>query len=148
MPETSGLALLRQLNAENLRVPLMFLSAHGDISAAVSAMQLGAVDFMEKPFKPQVFLEAINRLMGIAREQYEHREKDSSTRDNLKKPSARETEVLGHLVDARTSKQTAQILQISPKTVDVHRASIMHKMSVASVGELQRLLGRLHDAKS
>lgn len=147
MPEISGLALLDRLNAENLRMPLMFLSAHADVAAAVSAMQLGALDFMEKPFKPQAFLEAVNRLMAKAREQYEYREKDCAARKNLEKLSAREKEVLERILDGRTSKETAQILQISPKTVDVHRASILHKMTVGSVGELHRLLSRVRVSK-
>ena len=147
MAETSGLALQQQMLAENLQLPLIFLSAHGDVPAAVNAIKLGAFDFMEKPFKPQAFLEAINRLMGIARENYEQKAKESDIRGNLKKLSAREAEVFDCLIEGRTSKEVAQLLHISPKTVDVHRASIMHKMAAASVGELQRMMGLLRRAK-
>jgi len=147
MAETSGLALQQQMLAEDLQLPLIFLSAHGDVPAAVNAIKLGAFDFMEKPFKPQAFLEAINRLMGIARENYEQKAKESDIRGNLKKLSAREAEVFECLIEGRTSKEVAQLLLISPKTVDVHRASIMHKMSAASVGELQRMMGLLRRAK-
>jgi len=147
MAETSGLALQQQMLAENLQLPLIFLSAHGDVPAAVNAIKLGAFDFMEKPFKPQAFLEAINRLMGIARENYEQKVKESDIRGNLKKLSAREAEVFECLIEGRTSKEVAQLLLISPKTVDVHRASIMHKMAAASVGELQRMMGLLRRAK-
>ena len=144
MAETSGLALQRRMLAEGLRLPLIFLSAHGDVPAAVSAIQQGAVDFLEKPFNPQAFLDAINRLMRIARERYEQRTQENDLKESLKKLSAREREVLSCLIEGWTSKDTARILHISPKTVDVHRASIMRKMTVTSVGELQRLIGRLH----
>jgi FixJ family two-component response regulator len=147
MAETSGLALQQRMLAEGLQLPLIFLSAHGDVPAAVSAIRQGAVDFLEKPFKPQAFLDAINRLMRIARERYAQRAQENNFKGSLKKLSAREAEVLGCLIEGRTSKETARILQISPKTVDVHRASIMRKMMMTSVGELQRLIGGLHGPK-
>lgn len=148
MAETSGLALQRRMLEDGLQLPLIFLSAHGDVPAAVTAIQHGAIDFLEKPFKPQAFLDAVNRLMRIARERHEQNAQENDFKESVKKLSARETEVLGRLIEGRTSKETAQILQISPKTVDVHRASIMRKMMVTSIGELQRLIGRLQGPKS
>ena len=82
--------------------------------------------------------------MRIARERYEQRTQENDFKESLQKLSAREREVLSCLIEGWTSKDTARILHISPKTVDVHRASIMRKMTVTSVGELQRLIGRLH----
>lgn len=148
MAETSGLALQRRMLEDGLQLPLIFLSAHGDVPAAVTAIQHGAIDFLEKPFKPQAFLDAVNRLMRIARERHEQKAQENDFKESVKKLSARETEVLGRLIEGRTSKETAQILQISPKTVDVHRASIMRKMMVTSIGELQRLIGRLQGPKT
>lgn len=148
MAETSGLALQRRMLEDGLQLPLIFLSAHGDVPAAVTAIQHGAIDFLEKPFKPQAFLDAVNRLMRIARERHEQNAQENDFKESVKKLSARETEVLGRLIEGRTSKETAQILHISPKTVDVHRASIMRKMMVTSIGELQRLIGRLQGPKS
>ena len=147
MAETSGLALQQRMLEEGLRFPLIFLSAHGDVPAAVRAIQQGAADFLEKPFNPHVFLEAINRLMQIARERYEQGQQETDLKGCLDKLSAREREVLDCLVEGRTSKETALMLDISPKTVDVHRANILHKMNVRSVGELQRLIGRLRGTK-
>lgn len=148
MAETSGLALQRRMLEDGLQLPLIFLSAHGDVPAAVTAIQHGAIDFLEKPFKPQAFLDAVNRLMRIARERHEQKAQENDFKESVKKLSARETEVLGQLIEGRTSKETAQILHISPKTVDVHRASIMRKMLVTSIGELQRLIGRLQGPKT
>ena len=148
MADTSGLALQRRMLEDGLQLPLIFLSAHGDVPAAVTAIQHGAIDFLEKPFKPQAFLDAVNRLMRIARERHEQKAQENDFKESVKKLSARETEVLGQLIEGRTSKETAQILHISPKTVDVHRASIMRKMMVTSIGELQRLIGRLQGPKS
>lgn len=148
MADTSGLALQRRMLEDGLQLPLIFLSAHGDVPAAVTAIQHGAIDFLEKPFKPQAFLDAVNRLMRIARERHEQKAQENDFKESVKKLSARETEVLGQLIEGRTSKETAQILHISPKTVDVHRASIMRKMLVTSIGELQRLIGRLQGPKT
>lgn len=143
MPEMSGLELQQQLVAEGLDIPLIFLTAHGDVPAAVNAMQMGAVDFLQKPFSPQVFLNCVNRIVRQAQERHEQRARESELRRHLEKLSAREIEILEALLAGRTSKEVARQMDISPRTVDVHRANIMRKMEIGSSTELLRLLDQL-----
>lgn len=142
MPEMSGLEIQKQLLREGFDVPLFFLSAHGDIPAAVNAVQLGAVDFLQKPFKPQEFLDAINRIHRIARERHTQRLQRVQLQQRVSQLSAREEQVLVLLVKGYTSKEIAQKLGISPKTVDVHRANVIRKMGVNSAAELNRMMHR------
>lgn len=142
MPEISGLELQKQLVDEGVDIPLFFLSAHGDIPAAVNAMQLGAADFLQKPFKPQDFLDAVNKVMRIARERHVHRVQQATWQQRIGKLSAREIEILEAMKDGLTSKEIARLHGISPKTVDVHRANVLRKMDVGTTAELQRLIGR------
>ncbi|MBI5920029.1 MAG: response regulator transcription factor [Betaproteobacteria bacterium] len=140
MPEVSGLELQQLLLQQGHDLPLIFLSAHGDVPAAVNAIQSGALDFLQKPFNPQVFLNSVNRMLKLARERYETRQRRIEMEKQLGQLSVRETEVLNHLVKGHTSKEIAQLLDISPKTVDVHRANILHKMQVKTLTELRRKL--------
>lgn len=145
MPEMSGLELQKQLVDEGYDIPLFFLSAHGDIPAAVNAMQLGAADFLQKPFKPQDFLDAVNKVMRIAREHHARRVQEATWQQRISKLSSREVEILDAMKDGLTSKEIARLYGISPKTVDVHRANVLRKMDVSTTTELQRLIAR-HEA--
>lgn len=142
MPEMSGLELQRQLADLGYRLPLIFLTAHGDVPAAVNAIQAGAVDFVQKPFNPDRFLDGVRKAIRLAQEQYAQMQGRVSMQRLLDQLSARELEVLRRLLDGRTSKEIAKQLAISPKTVDVHRANVMRKMSVETSAELVRLVGR------
>lgn len=140
MPEMSGLELQQRLVDEGFDIPLIFLTAHGDVQAAVNAMQVGASDFLQKPFNPQAFLASVNRIVRLARERHAQQQRDQELRAQLACLSAREAEVLNGLLDGRTSKEIARALNISPKTVDVHRANVLRKMMVGNSSELVRLL--------
>ena len=140
MPEQSGLELQQLLLQQGHDIPLIFLSAHGDVPAAVNAIQRGALDFLQKPFNPQAFLNSVNRMIKVARERFEARQRRLGLEKHLGQLSLRESEVLDYLVKGNTSKEIAQRLDISPKTVDVHRANILHKMQVKTLTELRRKL--------
>ncbi len=142
MPEMSGLELQRQVTEAGRQLPIVFLTAHGDVPAAVNAMQAGAIDFVQKPFNPDRFLESVRKAIRLAREQYALCQERMLWQRQLDQLSARETEVLHCLLDGRTSKEIAKKLAISPKTVDVHRANVMRKMGVDTSAELVRLVGR------
>jgi len=142
MPEMSGLELQQRLLEAGQDMPLIFLTAHGDVPAAVNAMQAGAVDFVQKPFNPDAFLASVRRAIRMARERFAQRKSDLGLRKRLAQLSAREYDVLRGLLDGRTSKEIARTLEISPKTVDVHRANVMRKMGVGTSAELLRLLGK------
>jgi RNA polymerase sigma factor (sigma-70 family) len=141
MPGLSGLELQQRLVDEGLGVPLIFLSAHGDVPAAVNAMQLGAADFLQKPVNPQTFLHSINRIVRRAREDFECRQRTRDLQQQLARLSARELEVLDGLLEGKTSKEIGKDLGISPKTVDAHRTSVMRKLMTSSSGELVRRVG-------
>jgi len=141
MPETSGLELQQKLLESGNDLPVMFLSAHGDVPAAVNAMQSGAIDFLQKPLSPQEFLTSVNRIVRLARERYDLREHERELQNELSKLSSREIDVLEGLRFGRTSKEIGRALDISPKTVDVHRANILRKMNASSAAELLRRLG-------
>lgn len=140
MPELSGLELQQILLQEGHDLPLIFLSAHGDVPAAVNAIQHGALDFLQKPFNPQAFLNSVNRMIKVARERHDARQRRHGLEKHLGQLSVREAEVLDYLVMGNTSKEIAQRLDISPKTVDVHRANILHKMQVKTLADLRRKL--------
>lgn len=142
MPEMSGLELQNRIVEAGHDLPLIFLTAHGDIPAAVNAMQAGAIDFIQKPFNPEQFLASVQRAMRLAGERHTRRLADLKIRRLIEQLSPREQEVLHGLLDGRTSKEIAGTLDISPKTVDVHRANVMKKMGVASGAELIRLVGQ------
>lgn len=145
MPEMSGLELQRHLLDAGQDMPLIFLTAHGDVPAAVNAMQAGAVDFIQKPFNPDAFLASVHRAIRFARERHAQQMSELDIRRSLAQLSAREQEVLKGLLDGRTSKEIARSLDISPKTVDVHRANVIRKMGAGSSAELLRLVGRGFD---
>lgn len=145
MPEMSGLELQQQLHRDGHDLPLIFLSAHGDVPTAVKAMQEGALDFVLKPFNPDAFLASVRKAIRRARELHEGRMARAAVSRRLSLLSAREREVLGGVLDGRTSKEIARQLAISPKTVDVHRANLVRKMRVDTTAELIRLVGRSLD---
>lgn len=136
MPGLSGIEVMERVTPRRPDVPIIFLSAHGDVPSAVRAMKLGAVDFLQKPFNPQQFLECINRAIRAAGERHAEwlarRDYDSS----LARLSAREREVMDHTLAGRSSKEIGRELSISPKTVDVHRANILRKLEVGTAREL------------
>jgi two-component system, LuxR family, response regulator FixJ len=148
MPGVSGLELQQRLADEGIDVPLIFLSAHGDVPAAVNAMQQGAVDFLQKPVNSQAFLNSINRIVRLARERFESKQHEDSVQQKLERLSARELEVLDGLLGGKTSKLMARDLNISPKTVDVHRASVMRKLLVSNSAELVKMVGPLRGSAS
>jgi two-component system, LuxR family, response regulator FixJ len=136
MPGLSGIELMERLVARRPDVPIVVLSAHGDVPSAVRAMKLGAFDFLQKPFNPQAFLECINRARGCAVERHVSFQKRRDYDDSLSRLSAREREVLELMIDGGSSKEIGRKLEISPKTVDVHRANILRKLEVANAREL------------
>lgn len=142
MPEMSGLELQRQLAEAGSQLPVIFLTAHGDVPAAVNAMQAGAIDFVQKPFNPDRFLDSVRKAIRLAREQHVLHQSRMALSRQFRRLSARELEVLRGLLDGRTSKEIARQLDISPKTVDVHRANLVRKMGVDSSAELVRVAGR------
>jgi len=142
MPRISGLELQRRLLASASPWPIIFMTGHGDVDLAVQAMKDGAVDFLQKPFKDQVFLDTVERAVGIslARQQASQRSQDA--RDLLARLSPRENEVARLLALGLSNKEIARELSISDNTVHVHRQHVMEKTLTGSAAELARLILR------
>ena len=139
MPDMSGIDLLRALHEMDIALPTVVISGHGDIPMAVQAMKAGALDFIEKPFDDSVLLEAIDRAVGSLREQSREDAEAVSARERIGHLTERERQVLGGLIRGLPNKSIAFELDISPRTVEVHRAHVMTKMQANSLSELVRL---------
>ncbi|WP_370233988.1 MULTISPECIES: response regulator transcription factor [Henriciella] len=139
MPHMNGLAVQKELNARGCEMPVVVLTGHGDVSVAVQAMKSGAVNFVEKPYEKQVLLdalsEAFSQLDSAARVALHKAEAEK----RLAKLSPREMDVLRGLVDGLTNKAIANTLDISPRTVEIHRANLMEKLAVNSLSAALRI---------
>ena len=140
MPGMSGLELQRTLTQRGIALPLVFISAHGDVPLAVTAMRRGAVDFIEKPFDDAALLGAVRRALGTDAQRRGTEEERAVMRARRATLSPREREVLEAVVAGRANKRIATELGISIKTVEVHRARVMDKMGAGSIAELVRLV--------
>jgi RNA polymerase sigma factor (sigma-70 family) len=140
MPGMSGLELQQQLNLRGAVVPVIFMTGHGDIPMAVEAMQHGAFDFLQKPFRDQDLLDRIQRAIARDAERRQSLGEHTRIRSHLESLTAREREVLDLMVKGKQNKQIAQDLGVSPRTVEIHRARVMEKMDAHSVAELVRMM--------
>jgi FixJ family two-component response regulator len=139
MPGRSGLELQRDLAAANRQVPIIFITAHGDIPMTVQAMKGGAIEFLTKPFRDQELLDAVEA--GLARDRA-RRESDralGALRQRFETLSSREREVMVQVTAGRLNKQIASDMGIAESTVKVHRTNLMRKMQARSLPELSRM---------
>jgi two-component system, LuxR family, response regulator FixJ len=136
MPEMDGLDLLRALGTAGPMPPVIMITGHGDVPLAVRAMKQGAIDFIEKPFPPEVLIESIRTAL-----KHDPRPGAPSLEALalVERLTAREREVLEQLVIGRANKEIARALEISPRTVEIHRARVMEKMEAHSLSRLVRL---------
>lgn len=143
MPGTDGMELHEKLIESGSRIPVIFITGHGDIPLAVSAIQRGATDFLTKPFEDGELLgkidSAVNQSRRI-RSEIDLREELQSKMDGL---TPREQDVLTLIVKGRSNKQVASELSISPRTVEIHRARVMEKTEADSVATLVRMVTSL-----
>ena len=140
MPGLNGLEMQERLIAVNCRMPIIFLSGHGDVPAAVRALRHGAVDFLEKPFNPTLLLERIEQAVETDAELSAAAEKTAEIAARVARLTAREREVMSLVADGKSSKVIALNLGISERTVELHRSRIMKKMSARSVADLVRMI--------
>lgn len=136
MPLMSGHDLQMELSKRGHIIPIIFISGHAEIPDSAKAFRAGAVDFLEKPFNNAELLERINEALtkdAAFRGEFVKRRRIQDRLDHL---TAREKQVLGLIVKSHSNKESAKILNISNRTVDVHRASIMEKMQADNVAEL------------
>ena len=139
MPGRSGLELQRDLAAANIQLPIIFITAHADVPMTVQAMKGGAIEFLTKPFRDQDLLDAVEA--GLTHDRA-RREKDralAALRERFDALTAREREVMLHVVAGRLNKQIANDIGIAESTVKVHRTHLMRKMKAHSLPELSRM---------
>ena len=139
MPDMSGVELLRALQAARAMLPAIVITGHGDVPMAVEAMRAGALDFIEKPFEDQVLIDAIERAATQIEETHSASNDITAIQARLKDLTEREQQVLAGVVAGHANKTIAYDLNISPRTVEVHRANVMAKMHARSLPELVRM---------
>lgn len=133
MPKMNGLAVQKALNERGCEMPVIVLTGHGDVSVAVQAMKEGAVNFVEKPYEKQVLLAAINEGFLHLKNLNQGVLQKAEAEKRLAHLSPRERDILIGLVDGLTNKGIANSLNISPRTVEIHRANMMEKLDVDSL---------------
>ncbi len=139
MPGMDGLELVRRLRDVKIRHPAIVMTGHGDIPLAVEAMKAGAVDFIEKPFKDEVLLNAVRAALALDAQASETAATVQRYQDVFANLSPREREVLKAVVEGKTNKVIAYEFGISPRTIEVHRANMMMKTGARSLSELVRM---------
>jgi two-component system, LuxR family, response regulator FixJ len=140
MPGMSGLDLQRELNARRIPLPVIIMTGHGDVQLAVEAMKAGAVDFIEKPFSDETILTAIRAACERFTRDSAQSGAASAVQAKLATLTPREREVLDGLIAGLPNKSIAYDLNISARTVEVHRANLMVKMGAASLPDLVRMV--------
>jgi two-component system, LuxR family, response regulator FixJ len=139
MPEITGIDLLRRVKEHHADIPVIVITGHGDISLAVEAMKLGAVDFLEKPFDDDQLLAALKATLSRDADMAERKAEVTEINDKLAALSNRERQVLDGLVAGNANKTIAFDLGISPRTVEIYRANLMTKMAANSLSDLVRM---------
>jgi two-component system response regulator FixJ len=139
MPDMDGLELQKRLTEMNLDFPVVIVTGHGDVALAVRAMKAGAVDFIEKPFDEKSILDSVALAQSRFAAQRASAAAEASARERLGTLTPREREVFDEIVRGKQNKMIAFELDISPRTVEVHRARVLEKLEARSLSELVRL---------
>ena len=148
MPGTDGIELFRILNQKTLPYPVIFITGHGDIPLAVSAIQLGAYDFLTKPFQQGELVEKVRSAIGHYHSSREQLLQLQELQARVDSCTPREQDVMRLLARGLANKGIAESLGISPRTVEIHRAHVMEKMAADSLPALVRMIATLESGKS
>jgi two-component system, LuxR family, response regulator FixJ len=140
MPGMSGLELQEQLNMRGAVIPVIFITGHGDIPMAVEAMQQGAFDFLQKPFRDQDLIDRIQRALAKDQSNRAELQEKSRVRERFETLTPREREVLNLVASGKPNKIMAADLGVSQRTVEIHRARVMEKMHASSLAQLVRMV--------
>lgn len=143
LPGVSGLDFQRDLAARNVTIPIIFITGHGDIPMSVEAMKAGAMEFLTKPFRGQVLLDAIHKAIERDRAVRREQSRVAELRQRLGTLTPREREVMQFVISGLLNKQIASELGASERTVKIHRGQVMRKMQAGSLPDLVRMAGKL-----
>jgi two-component system response regulator FixJ len=139
MPGTDGLQVMRVLRQRASSLAVIVLTGHGDIGLAVEAMKLGAVDFLEKPYRPDSLLEAIENALSRSLNTAESQHATTEARDKVAALSERQRDVLKGIVRGKQSKIIAHELDLSPRTVEAYRAQLLSKLGVRGTADAVKI---------
>ncbi len=140
MPDMDGLQLQARLAECGIRLPVIVMTGYGDVPTAVRAMKAGAVDFLEKPFEDEKLLGAVRRGLGHNLRELGAAASSAEAAKQIAVLTPREREVLDLLVTGKSNKEIAKVLGTSPRTIDVHRARVFHKLQAGTLPDLVRLV--------
>jgi FixJ family two-component response regulator len=140
MPFISGIECQHRLEQMGCRMPIIFVTGHGDVPTAVEAMKQGAVEFIQKPFREQVLIDAIQKALQDNLTDQKRLEKIQQTQAKLASLTHRETQILEAVVSGKANKVIAVDIHLSQRTVEIHRAHVMEKMEVKSLAELVKIV--------
>jgi FixJ family two-component response regulator len=143
LPQMSGLDFQRRLTETGMQIPIIFITAHGDVPMSVRALKSGAVEFLTKPFRDQDLLDAIQQALQRDRAAREQQAEVDGLHGRYQELTAREREVMGLVVSGMLNKQIASEIGASEATVKIHRGNVMHKMQAGSLIELVRIADKL-----
>ena len=139
MPGMDGFAVQAELIRRGIDLPVIFMSGHGDVPSAVKAVKLGAFDFLEKPFRDGVLMPAVQQACRASLGDQQRRAQRSEAVARLARLSTRETQILRGLLAGMTNKEIARRFEISPRTVEMHRANMMRDMNCDALSDVIRL---------
>lgn len=140
MPIVSGIECQQNLVSQGCKLPIIFVTGHGDIPMAVEAMKKGACEFIQKPFREQELLDAVHKALQLNRVEQQQLLKHKEIQNNILSLSKRERQVLDKIVEGKANKVIAIDLHLSQRTVEIHRASVMDKMAADSLAHLVKMV--------
>jgi FixJ family two-component response regulator len=143
LPQMSGLDFQRRLTEIGLQIPIIFITAHGDVPMSVRALKSGAVEFLTKPFRDQELLDAIQQALQRDRAAREQQAEVAGLHGRYEALTAREREVMGLVVSGMLNRQIASKIGASEATVKIHRGNVMQKMHAGSLIDLVRIADKL-----
>ena len=143
MPGLSGLELQERLNEQRSEIPIIFITGHGDVPMAVTAMKSGAADFIQKPFRDQDLIDRIHKALARDGDRRRARAEEEEIRGRIALLTPREREVMQRVVRGQANKVIAMDLGVSQRTVELHRARVMRKLRMRSVAELVHAVDRI-----
>ena len=145
LPGMSGLDLQDYLKSNGMTLPIIMITAFGDVSVAVRALKAGAFDFIEKPYNDQEILDAVRNALNLDIDRRKQHSISCDIKQRVDSLTPRELEIMELVVNGKPTRQIASDLQISPKTVESHRARIMRKMQAGSIAQLVRDAINIHE---